>query len=127
MKVYKALAQLVAARQNCIERGNDECREKHEARIERIINEFPHGAGIDGETAIYYHRSRKDRVVIRSSFHCLNDNGLYTHWIDFQLIITPSLANDFDLRVLGIFGERQDLREYLRQLFYQALSKDTDK
>lgn len=85
---------------------------------------LPHGSGIDGETGIDIDRSRSDRVVVYGSYHCMNDGGFYTDWIEYTVRIKPSLAFDFDLLIVGNFGKRQDVKEYLYDLYSGVFSED---
>lgn len=120
------LAGLIAARLNCIKNKNDNWQDAHEYSIEEIIKEhLPQGSGIDGETAIDYGKSKPDRIVINSSYHVMNENGLYAGWIDYKVIITPSLQFGFELNIVGNFSAKKQLglRDYLYQAYEHALSE----
>ena len=39
------------------------------------------------------------KLIIRFDWHILNDNGHYDGWLDLLLIMTPNLANDFDIKI----------------------------
>jgi len=122
---YKQLASSIQARLNCIDSGNTEWRDSHEATIKNIINSLPHGSGIDGKTEIDLDVSTADRIVIHSSFHVMDSDGYYTHWIDFTVIIKPSLQFDFELNITGKFGrDQQDLKDYIADTFYYGLKNN---
>jgi hypothetical protein len=72
------------------------------------------------------------RLILTSSFHVLDDNGFYDGWIKFIVEIIPSLAHSFRLKIKGRFSNRvynvkkdaSDIKEYLYDLFSEALSKE---
>ncbi len=129
-KVYKKLAQYYAARLRCIKNpdGNN-WGDKHGREIEKIIKDFfPHGSGIDNGCFFDFEKSNGERLVLNSSFHCMDNNGYYAGWIDFSVIVTPSLEMGFYLRIKGNFGRyNQDLKNYLQELFYDCCVKEYSK
>ena len=118
---YKQLASTIQARLNCIQSHNQEWQDNHEATIKNIINSLPHGSGIDSKTEINLDKSMSDKIIIRSSYHCMDSDGYYTHWIDFTVTIEPSLQFDFNLDIIGKFGKDQDIKNYLYDTFYWDL------
>jgi hypothetical protein len=60
--------------------------------------------------------------VIDTSFHHMNENGMYDGWTDHQIIITPSFISGFDIRVTG--RNMKGIKEYLIDLFHYVLSKE---
>lgn len=123
MKLYQELAGRFQAYQNCIKSNNQEWEEKHRNRIEILIDSLPHGSGIDGRTTFDFKRSSETKIVINSSFHVMDENGFYDGWIDFSLILEPSW-NDIELIIKGKFGKHQDLKEYILDIFYEALNQE---
>lgn len=124
-RVYQQLAQAVGAWRNCVKSGNEVWRERWQERIDQLIGNLPHGSGVDGETSFDYDTSKEDKLVIRSSFHFMNDNGMYDGWADFSLVITPSLQFGMSLHVGGAFPKRhQDVKDYLHETFSYALNEE---
>ena len=115
--LYKKLAKCINARENCIKNKNDDWIDKWDEEIDEIIDNLPHGSGIDGKTEIDLDKSNSNRIVIHSEFHHMNDGGFYDGWSNFTIVIKPSLAFDFDLEIKGAFGKYQDTRGYLEELF----------
>lgn len=125
MKVYQELATRFVAWLNCHAAQNGEWMARHEDVIQDLIDRYlPHGSGIDSEVRLDFERSKPDRLVFYSSYHVMNEDGYYDGWIDFTVVVTPSLAFGFDVKVLGKFGKHQDLKEYLGDIFYAALREE---
>ena len=126
MKKYKALASMIQARKNCLESNNQKWFEKHGKNIQKIIGSLPHGSGIDGETGIDLTRSTSEKIIIFSSFHCMNGEGYYDGWSDFTIKIIPSLQFDFELKITGNFGKYSDIKEYLYNIFDADLREESE-
>lgn len=123
MKVYQKLAGKFNAYLNCIKNKNEQWEEKHYNSIISIINSLPHGSGIDGKTVFNFDESNLNKLVIDSSYHLMDDVGMYDGWIDFQVIIKPNWLG-IDLKIKGKFGERQDLKSIIGDIFYNALIEE---
>jgi hypothetical protein len=61
-------------------------------------------------------------LVIVTSYHHMNDAGMYDGWTDHKVIVTPSLVHGFVLRITG--RNRNDIKEYIADLFQQSLMAD---
>ena len=124
--LYRKLAQYIEARENCIKNKNDDWTDKWDEKIDKIINNLPHGSGIDGKTEIDLEKSNSNRIVINSEFHHMNDGGFYDGWTNFTIVIKPSLAHLFELQIKGKFGKYQDTRGYLEELFGTTFASMVD-
>lgn len=149
MKVYQMLAIKADYLRNLLKLEPTEvikCRISIvQDEIDEIISKhLPRGSGIDNDTKLFvpeesyesFQKSRgiknDGRLILTSSFHVLDDNGFYDGWINFTVEIIPSLANNFKLQIKGNFTNRQnhirkhasDIKEYLYDLFSEALSKE---
>ncbi|HEY5606263.1 MAG TPA: hypothetical protein VIL45_07070 [Thermoplasmata archaeon] len=117
---YVRLAQLVQQRDNCIKSGNQLWLERCEERIPAIVEAFlPSGSGFDSGTRLDLDRSTADKLVFSTSFHHMNDGGMYDGWTEHEVIVTPSLAGEFNLRITG--RNRNDIKDYMGELFDHSL------
>ena len=122
-KIYQELASKINAMANCEKSGNTEWYDKHEDAIQEIIENLPHGSGIDGTTSLDFDATTENKIVIRSEYHTMNEHGYYGRWISFTLTIKPSLQFGIDLKVTGNFGKHQNLKDYLYEVFDNALNE----
>lgn len=121
--VIREIAHRIIARANCARTSNAEWFANHTEVLELIAkNELPSGSGIDSGCKIDLDRSSADKIVITTSYHHMNDGGYYDGWTDHEVIVTPSLAFGFDLRITG--RNRNDIKEYLHEVFHAALSAE---
>lgn len=116
-----AIASRLEARENCRKANNQEWLIKHEDAAREAVSMLPHGSGIDGDTVLDLDASKPDRLVIHLSFHHMDSNGFYDGWTDHSLIVTPSLAHGFNLRITG--QNRNEIKDYLAELMQDALSR----
>jgi hypothetical protein len=130
MKLYTKIGGIIQAIKNCEETNNQEWLEIHIQSLNELTEKLPHGAGIDGTTVVFLHKCRKDLIVIRSSYHCMDEVGGYDGWIDFELWIRPSFSG-IDIDVKGRFSDKHgkyaDIKDYLLDIFAIALEEDVDQ
>ena len=124
--VIQALASVITARNNCIDSDSFNWVDKHTDTIDDISKDhLPSGSGIDSGTVVDLGASLDDKIVLLSSYHAMNDDGMYVEWFDFLVTVTPSLVNNFDLDI-DISGRAEDVApgvtEYLYDLFDNALA-----
>ena len=141
-KVYQRIATLHRAILDCIEFDNLEWEYKHKEELTRILNnhlpsivqsskESQHcESGIDGwidsGTDLHLGGSKADRLVFFSGYHKMNENGMYDGWIDFDIIVKPSLQFGIEIDVRGKFGKDQDIKEYIHEMFNSALNEEIE-
>lgn len=114
--VYNTLAVLVAARLSCLGSNNEIWRDKHETRIKEILRDrFPHGAGFDAGCHLNFEKSTGERLVIITSFHHMNDVGMYDGWTEHDVIITPSLQFHVNLKITG--RNKNNIKDHIAELF----------
>jgi len=122
MKLYQQLAVLVQARLNCIETKNTEWLDRHEASIDELVKTYmPTGSGFDSGTMLDLGVSGPDRLVFRTSFHHMNENGYYDGWSEHDIIVTASLAFGFNLRITG--QDRDQIKDYIADCFSTSLDE----
>jgi len=123
-QVYKQLSSSFMAYKHCVFSENQTFIDIHEKRLYDIAeNHLPAGSGFDVGTLFDFEKSRDDRLVLQSSYHPLNEAGFYEEWIDFEVVIKPSLAFDFTIDVKGRFGTRQDIKEYILDTMHYYLNE----
>jgi hypothetical protein len=127
MKAYQQLARSFVAWQNCVKSKNEEWTEKHmDAITNTIDNYLPHGSGFDTDTKLDYDASSKNHLVLYGSFHSMDEMGGYDGWIDFSIIVEPSLSFGFKTRISGRFGKKQDLKTYIVEFLSECLNKEIE-
>ena len=123
MKIYQALAQTFQAYLNCEKTGNTEWESRHQERIESLVKEYmPSGAGFNSGTTFDFESHSSDRLVFNTSYHHMDDNGCYDGWTHHSVIITPSLAFGFNIRVTG--RDRNDIKDYIAEVFHDSLTEE---
>jgi hypothetical protein len=129
-KLYAQIITLTTALQNCDKSGNEEWGTVHSEALDYIENNIlPHGSGIDSGCTID-RDSTENKLVINSSFHLMDENGYYDGWMDFKVIITPSLQFGACVNVKGRFSDQNykydGHRDYLQEQFDYCLNCEFD-
>jgi hypothetical protein len=126
MKLYQLLASQQEALLRSVDLRDDSRLYKCAETIVTLCREhLPSGAGIDNGCSFDTENSTGEKLIIESSFHRMNSQGMYCGWLDFRVEVTPSLINDFNLKITGPGSwKRHDLADYLAQTFDEALRKD---
>lgn len=119
--LYRELASLLIAVENCRKAGNNEWLDKHETRIGELCSMLPSGSGIDSGTILDRDRCSPGKLVFTLGFHHMNDNGMYDGWTEHILTVTPSF-DGIDLRFTG--RNRNDIKDYLHEVYYHALTQN---
>jgi len=122
--LYQHLASLIEARLNCIALDNDFASNHEDAISTLASNYLPRGSGFDSGTTVDLESSKSNRLVIQTSYHHMNDGGYYDGWTEHSVIVTPSLAFGFDLRITG--RDRREFKEYALELFQSALGEEIE-
>lgn len=121
-KAYSRIAQLLVAIDNCENSNNTEWKHKHQDRLESIVERvMPHGSGFDSGCKLL-DESTPERLVFSADFHHMNDGGYYDGWSEHTVIVQPSLAHGFSLRVTG--RNRNDIKDYIAETMEYALNSD---
>jgi len=119
--LYRTIAQLLMARENCRRSNNGEWLERHTDTLRRIAKDcLPSGSGIDSGTTIDLDKSTADRIVLQTSFHHMNDGGMYDGWTEHTITVRPSLAFGCELTISG--RDRNEIKDYLGELYTCVLS-----
>lgn len=124
-KLYQEIASRVDARLTCKARGNTEWFEKHAATINDLTADFlPSGSGWDCGTKIDLNSSTGERLIFFGSFHHMDDNGSYDGWTEHTITVRASLQHGLSIQLGG--RNRNDIKEYLHEMFGLALQQDID-
>jgi hypothetical protein len=120
-KLYQIMASLIQARINCRASGNREWFERHTDRLEHLAKCYlPSGGGFDNGSKLDLSESTPERIVLSAPYHHMNDGGMYDGWSEHTVIVTPSLASGFNLRITG--RDRNAIKAYIAECFYDALT-----
>lgn len=120
--IIQELATHIDAVFNCIESDNIEWEEKHRDIVKDLIEELPHGSGINYDYYIDWDKCKRDKVVFSNSYDAMNDVGMYDKVIDFVVTVTPTF-NGINITIKGNFGKYQDIKDYLIELYYAFLTE----
>ena len=123
-KLYKHFSGTLQAYQNCIKTGNEIWEKKHLEKLNAMIDELPHGSGIDSDVELNLEKSNPNKLVFNFSFHFMDENGMYDGWIDYKLIVIPDLYNDFSLWIAG--RNKREIKDYLYEIFDYALRQEIE-
>jgi hypothetical protein len=123
MQVYHLFAQTLDALRTSEKRGNSEWIEIHTRTLRSLAYiHLPSGSGFDnGPAHLDLARSGPDRLVFTGAdFHHMDENGMYDGWTEHTVVVTPSLAHGFTVRVTG--RDRNEIKSYIADTFHAALS-----
>ena len=95
---YMQLARIIGAYYRSIESKNTLWEEKHEATIRKMEKELP-AVQVSIAVQIDLERSTGERIVLKTAYHHMNENGMYDGWTEHRIIITPSLQYNYNLKI----------------------------
>lgn len=121
MKTYQILSRALGAKRRCEAQPGNEWTERWQERIDQLLEGFPSGSGYDKGTQLD-ESSEPERLVFNTSFHHMDDGGMYDGWTDHQVIITPSLEMGWHMRITG--RDRNGIKEMIGEDFAYQLDKD---
>ena len=119
--LYRKLASLVQAIENCKKSGNDAWLENHSATLRELENDLPHGSGFDCGTQIDLDNCTPECLSLNTEFHHMED-GMYTHWTSHNIQVTPSLQFGFTLDISNPDGADCDFLDYAYDTFNEILN-----
>jgi len=119
-KMYAEFARTLAAYLGCSKHNNHEWAAHWEEKLSDLHRYLPHGSGIDAGVKLNVDKSTPGKkLVFDSSYHRMNEVGMYDGWVPFRVIVKPCLMYGARVRVAGRMDA--DLRDYLEELFTEAL------
>ena len=122
MEKYRMLSKLVQARKNTIDNQNSHWQEKHENTIAKIMATAPIGSGINSGTFFDVDKSTKDKLIFWVCFEHMNERGFYTEKTAHKIIVTPSLANKYEVKITG--KNKNNIKSYLIDLYCTWFEED---
>lgn len=124
-KLIEHIASLIAARQNCLNGDNLEWAYRHGDKLREIEkNHLVSGSGFDSGCEIIEDLSTQDKIIIKTSFHHMNEDGFYTHWTKHKITITPSFIGGIDTKVSG--KNDNDIKEYIHETLHYDLTREVE-
>lgn len=116
------LFQVIARELNRYQNANNrqDIADDARAKVELLVKQFmPSGSGVDNGTHIDPDDCKNGKLVFQTAFHHMNENGAYTGWTDYTVIVSPSLQWGFDLHITG--RDRNGIKSYLFDTYMHAL------
>jgi hypothetical protein len=109
----------LAAMENCRKSGNSEWLDKHETTLDIFERWLPSGSGIDCGTTIDREATTRNKLVLKFSYHHMNDNGMYCGWSEYKFTVKPCLLFGIELTISG--RDKNGLKDYLYEVYSHAL------
>lgn len=126
MLLYQKIAQIFSAYLNCIESNSVEWQDKHQERLEKIIeNCLPYGSGFDTGTKLDYSRSNPNKLVFDTEFHHMNENGYYDGWTQHKVTIKPNLQFGYHMNITGI--NKDNIKDYISDVFSNCFDSEINE
>lgn len=129
IKRYIAIAKAVGSYHRCVASGNTEWQAKHKEAIDELCSDLPSGSGFDHGSHIGSHidldQSTGEKLVFYTSYHHMNDAGMYDGWTEHEVILTPSLEMGYRLKVTGV--NRNKIKDHIHEQFAYALDNDIEQ
>ena len=120
--VVEKIAALCVAIENCKRRGNTEWEAKYEECLDELVEQYlPRGSGFDSGTKVDIEKTDFSKVVMTTSFHHMDDSGMYIKWTDHTITAKPSFLGGFELKISG--ENFNDIKEYMAETFSNELSQ----
>lgn len=120
MKLYQYIARNLETWVESDHTGHSEAaRERAKKAVKELM---PSGSGIDNGTKLNLVKSTGDKLVFDVGFHHMNDAGYYIRWTHHQVVVKPSLAHEFDLKLTG--RDFNGIKEYLGDIYHEALAQE---
>lgn len=119
MKYYQAIAHALHSFKSF---DNPDIRYMKREYLDSLIRDLPSGSGWDIGTRLDWDESTSQKLIFHGSFHHMSETGMYSGWTDHKIIVRPCLLFDFVVDVTG--RNRNGIKDYLTDLFYNAFSED---
>lgn len=122
VKLYQKIASDLRRLENSYQSIADSGFDSIES-IEREL--LPSGSGFDSGSKIVPDTVYKNRIIIKTAFHHMNDVGYYVRWTYHTITITPCLDHTgFNMRITG--QNYNNIKEYICDTFTCVLNMDVE-
>jgi hypothetical protein len=92
----------------------------HTDRAKSLVrNHMPSGSGLDNGVSIDLSTSSPERLVFHTSFHHMNDTGMYDGWTEHTVTVRASLQFGLLINISG--PNRNEVKDDIRERFDMAL------
>ena len=89
----------------------------------QLFDTLPSGSGIDGEWNI---TETKNAIVCSNFWHCINKNGFYDGYIDFDIVFPHNASlYDFKIHAKNWKNNRYKIKRYWKSLQVKEYIEDT--
>jgi hypothetical protein len=103
---------------------------KREKFKRQLFYTLPSGSGIDGRWNI---KETRNAIVCSNFWHCLNENGYYDGYIDFDIVF-PHYASLYDFKIhaknwrnnrykIERYWKNLQVKEYIEDTIYQSIKQ----
>lgn len=118
--VVAALVAAEDARQRCIARGQAQWADRWASRVKHLMESAPRGAGFDSGTTLDIDSIRAGKVVFKTAFHHMGDNGM-SRWTDHTVTVTAEFGG---INVCVGGRNYNDIKDYIGEVFRTWLTSD---
>lgn len=115
------IVSTLVAYKNCIVKGNAEWEEKHKQKLYKLNDLLPRGSGFDSGTKIDF-SSTQNKLKLTTSFHHMNENGMYDGWTGHTITIVPDLLFGVTMKISG--QNKNDIKDYMYETFDYCLNQE---
>jgi hypothetical protein len=77
--------------------------------------QMPSGSGFDSGTQFDYDKSTPEKLVFHTTFHHMNENGMYDGWTEHTVTVTPSFVLGYHVKITG--RNKNNIIEYINECF----------
>lgn len=119
--VAQELSTKAMAIHNCQKSGHKEWEQIHADDIKWLIEQFmPSGSGFDSGTKMDITQSNDKRLQFYTSFHHINENGMYDGWTEHSVVVAATFQG-FDINISG--RNKNDIKEFILDCFANSLGR----
>lgn len=120
LKLIETISSTLIAIQTSQKFKNQEWESNHKKYLDKICyDHLPRGSGFDSGTTLNLLKSSPDKLVFRTSFHHMNDQGVYDGWTEHTVTVTPSFLG-CKIKISG--RDRRQIKQTISQAFDAALN-----
>ena len=122
MKLYRKIARLFLDYRTQKAFGNDAWKEKRDTINDLVREYFPSGSGFDNGTTFDFAASMPNKLVFRTSFHHMNQDGFYTNWTKHDIVLSPDFVYKYEIKITG--RNQNEIKDYIHDSFWFVLDKE---